>query len=383
MDNQIVCPYCKKSIPLTQALSHQIQEKYQKFFKIRLEEEKKKLEAEVKEIQYKKIKAEMEFQFKDKANENQELKKQNQTLQEQLLELNRLMRQVRNENEQKKLEYEKKIIAEQEKISYEIKKRIVEENRLKFLEYEKKILDISKVKEDLERKLEQRSQQLQGEVLELELEKILSSEFPYDEILPVPKGVRGADVIQIVKNNGKICGKIVWETKRTKAWNDDWIVKLKEDQRQIKAEIAVLISNILPEGIKNFSLLNDICVGNYDSILGLSLILRTKLIELTSAKIANVGKSEKLEILHQYITGIEFKQRVEAIIEAFSTLQDELEKEKRWFASKWARQEKSIRKVIDHTLGMHGDLQSIMGKTLSDIKGFEMLPVGNTEKTLF
>lgn len=394
MQDQIVCPHCRKNIPLTQAISHQMQEKFQKeqdeyrrkmiaAYQKRIEEEKQKFEKEMQDREKEaeerlrqKVQKELELKLLDSKNEKDELEKQNKEFQQQLLEMSKTVRQMKVQNEQSALEMEKKLAEEQEKIRREEQKRIDEQYRLRDLEKEKKLQDALKVNEELKRKLEQGSQQMQGEVLELELESILNREFPYDEIRPVAKGVRGADIIQIVKNvHGKECGSIIWELKRTKAWSDQWVMKLKEDQRQVKAELAVIISQVLPGDIKYFGNRDGIWVGNYDSILGLAMALRTNLIDLTGVKLSSVGKNEKMELLYNYLAGIEFKQRVEAIIEAFSSMQSDIEKEKRWFTAKWAKEEKNIRKVIDNTLGMHGDLQSIMGKALAEVNGLEMLPV--------
>src|SRR3989304_6423381 len=206
-------------IQLTEALSHQIQEKYQKAYRQRFEDEKIKLETNLRTQLSKKIKEEMEFQMKDKSEEIGELRKQNKTQQDQLLELNRLMRQLKAENEQRNIEFEKKLSNEQEKIRLAEQKRIDQEYKFKILEYQKKEEAALKLAEDYKRKLEQGSQQMQGDVLEIELKNILKREFPYDEIKDVSTGVRGADVLQIVKNNfGKSCGTIIWELKRTKAW---------------------------------------------------------------------------------------------------------------------------------------------------------------------
>ncbi len=393
MDNHITCPHCKKSIPLTQALSHQLQEKYQTemagerrkiiaAYQKRLSEEKLQIEKTTAEQLKLKIQKEMELKFKDAHNELEELRKQNTLLQEQLLETNKLLRQIKSERDQEKIENEKKLFAEQEKIRDEEKKKFDEEYRLKMMEKDKKIQDALQQVEEMKRKIQQGSQQSQGEILELELETRLKREFPYDEIQPVPKGVRGADIVQIVKNNfGKQCGSIIWESKRTKAWSDGWIDKLREDQRQVKAEIAVIISNILPEEIKNFGLKDGVWIGNYESISGLAAVLRSSLIEISTVKLSIVGKQDKMEVLWEYLTGIEFKQRVEAIYDAYTQLQDDLEKEKRWFTLKWAKQEKNIRRVIDQMLGMHGDLQSIVGKALSEVRGFGLLEEGEDSKS--
>lgn len=378
MNDQIICPNCKKPIPLTQALSHQIQEKYQIFYRKRLAEEKTKIEQTLKEQLTKQLRSELDLQLKDKTNETEELRKQNKALQEQLLELNKLIRQLKIENDQKRLELEKKLAAEQEKIRAEEKKRIDEEYKLKILEKDKKLEDALKLVNEYKRKLEQGSQQLQGEILELELENILQREFPFDEIKPVPKGIRGADVLHIVKNNfGRVCGAIIWESKRTKAWSNDWILKLKEDQREVKAEVAVIISQVLPNGMTSLGLESNVWIGNFESILGLALMLRTMLIEISSVKLSNINRQSKMEILYAYFSGIEFKQRLEAIIESFNSTQEDLEKEKRYFVVKWAKQEKNIRKVFDNLSGMYGDLQSMMGKALPDVKGLEMLPSGD------
>ncbi len=381
MNDKILCPYCKKQIPLTQALSHQLQEKYKVFYKKRLQEEKTKIEEELKKQLTKKIQEDTELKFKDKSNEAEELKKQNKAFQEQLLDLNKLIRQLRNENQNARVELEKKLAKEQERIRDEEKKRLNEEYGFKISEKEKKLTDALKVNAELKRKLEQGSQQTQGEVLELEMENMLKAEFPSDEIRSVPKGTRGADIIQIVNNNqGKSCGKIIWESKRTKTWSDSWISKLKEDQRQIHAELAVLISNILPEKIKGFGLINGIWIGSYESIIGLACALRSNLLEIALVKQASIGKKGKMEVLYNYLRGTDFKHRVEAIVESFTFMQEDIEKERRWFNAKWAKQERNIRKVIDNTSGMHGDLQSIMGRALEEIKGLNILPSGKADK---
>lgn len=377
MNDTIICPHCNQSIPLTQALSVQIQEKYQKFYKTRLAEEKAKIEMLVREELAKKVRSEMEVEFKNKQNEVEELRKQNKTLQEQLLEINRSIRAMKTERDQEKIEFEKKLAEEQEKIRETEKKRSDEENHLKILEKEKQLNDALKVNEELKRKLEQGSQQTQGEVLELELEQIIKQQFPLDEIREVPKGVVGADIIQVVKNHqGRNCGTIIWESKRTKAWSEGWIQKLKNDQRQVNAEIAVLISNVMPEGIKRFGLKDEIWICDYESFIGLTVVLRDSLIKLYSVRSSTAGKKEKKEVLWNYLTGIEFKQRIDAIYDAYSQLQEEIEKEKRWYSQKWAREEKNIRQVIDNIMGMSGDLQSIVGKILPDIAEVKKLEDG-------
>ena len=369
MNDTIICPHCKQTIPLTDALSHQVQEKYARFYKIRLDEEKKKIEDVFRKETEERVKKQIEMEMKDKSNEINELKRQKEIQQEQLLETNKLIRQLKTENDKKQLELEKKLIEEQEKIRFEEKKKADEENRMRILEKDKQLNDAIRVNEELRRKLEQGSQQSQGEVMEEELKKILITEFPYDEINDVPKGINGADLIQIVKNNyGKSCGIILWESKRTKAWTDSWLTKLRTDQREIKAEVAIIVSQVLPDDIKNFGVKDNIWVTNYQSIIGAAIALRSNLISVYSVRSANKGKEEKKEILWNYLTSIEFKQRVDAIYESYNGLLDELKREKDWFTKKWAREEKSIGLIKDNLLGMHGDLEGIVGKTLPEIE---------------
>ena len=386
MNDTIVCPNCKKPIPLTEALSHQIQEKYQKAYRLRFEDEKIKFETNLRPQLEKKIKSEMEFQIKDKSEEIGELRKQNKTLQDQLLELNRLMRQLKTENEQRSIEFEKKLANEQEKIRIEEQKRIDQEYKFKILEYQKKEEAALKLAEDYKRKLEQGSQQMQGDVLEIELKNILKREFPYDEIKDVPTGIKGADILQIVKNNfGRSCGTIIWESKRTKAWSDGWINKLKEDQRRVKAEVAVIVSQILPDGVKRFTQKAGVWVGDYESITGLGLLLRNTLLELATVKSSVVGKQEKKEILWNYLTSTEFRQRLETIHDSYELAKIYLDKEKEFFRRKWAREEKNIQLLMENLFGVHGDLQAIIGRSLPEMKGFDLLPAGKKEKsdTLF
>ncbi|KKR34356.1 MAG: hypothetical protein UT63_C0002G0001, partial [Candidatus Gottesmanbacteria bacterium GW2011_GWC2_39_8] len=266
------------------------------------------------------------------------------------------------------LNMEKKLAEEEEKIRQDAMKKADEREQLKMLEIEKKLQDAMKVNDELKRKLEQGSQQSQGEVLELELEKILHNEFPNDNITPVAKGVRGADVVQeIWDRNGVRCGIILWETKNAK-WNKEWIDKLKDDQRNVKADIAVLISENMPDQITVAGYVNGIWVAQRLFAVGIAMALRANVIQAYHIKRSVTGKNEKMEAVFNYISGTEFKTRMDVIIETFSGMQEEIEKEKRWFSAKWARQEKQVRSALDHTIGMHGDFRGLMGSTLPEIK---------------
>ena len=394
MNNTIVCPHCKKNVPLNDALAHEIREEIAEKARVQLIEDRRKLQAQfdlekkknqeeqllsekkLEEKIRKKIEEDMSVKTRDTNNALEEKNKQNHELQNQLLELTRSMRDLQQKMSEKDLEVEKKLLQEQEKIKQDVQKRVEDEFKYKLLEKEKQINDARKMADDYKRKLEQGSQQLQGEVLELEIENILHAEFPTDEITAVAKGVRGGDVIHIVKNGqGQKLGIILWELKRTKTWSNDWIGKLKDDQRALKAEMAAIVSDIIPNDIKNFGWREGVWIGNLGSMTGLAHALRRHIMEIALLRQAADGKKEKMEVLYNYIYGTEFRQRIEAIVEAFQSLQEDAEREKRFFAAKWAKQEKNIRKVMDNTFGMHGDLESITGQTLA-IKELDLLAAG-------
>ncbi len=304
--------------------------------------------------------------------ENDEEKERNKKLTSQMSELLDDFKALRRKDEEREIEMKKKAMEDEERIRSEVRKQAEEENQLKNLEKDKKLNDALKKLDELQNQMQQGSQQTQGEVLELELEKALKQEFLMDILEEVKKGERGADIVhRVVDKLGRNSGTILWESKNAQ-WKNDWITKLKEDQRAKKADLAVLVTIHKPEGLETFTYREGVWLTTWQFVIPLALALRFNLISLNHEKSLSEGKNEKKEILYQYLTGTEFKQRVEAIVEAFSGLQDELEREKRWFSVKWGRQEKEIRKVLDHTHGMYGDLQGIIGRSLPQLAGFEI-----------
>ena len=203
------------------------------------------------------------------------------------------------------------------------------------------------------------------------LESILKTEFPQDDISPVPKGICGADIIQSIEpNSNLIFGKIIWELKKTKSWSEGWIQKLKDDQRAIKADIAVIVSIVLPEDCKGFIFREGVWICDVKMAVALAIALRINLKSLVRERAMSIGKNEKMEMLYGYLTGIEFKQRVEAIIEAFSGMDEGLRKERMAFEKIWTEREKQIKKVMSNTIGMYGDLSGLV--TLPQIKQLEL-----------
>lgn len=268
---------------------------------------------------------------------------------------------LKDEKEAFEIEKRKQLEEERGKIREEADKKAAEAYQTILAQKDKTLADTLRLNEDLKRKIEQGSQQSQGEVAELNLEDELGKAFIYDEIAPVPKGIRGADVIQKVRSMaGKDCGQIIWEVKNTKSWSEGWIQKLKDDQREVHADVAIIISNVLPEGINNFAPRDGVWVCDAHLAIPLAMIIRDKLEAITREKGLSVGKNEKMEILYQYLTGIQFKQRIEAIVESFRAMKADLDTEKRYYIKKWAKTEKQIDKIVNNTIGMYGDFEGLV-----------------------
>lgn len=288
-------------------------------------------------------------------------------------ELLRKQRELDDAKRELDLTVEKRVQAGLSATREQAKKEAEEALRLKVAEKEQTIVSMQKQIEDLKRRAEQGSQQLQGEVLELELEELLRTKFPLDSIEPVPKGEHGGDVLHRVAGPvGQPCGTILWESKRTKNWSDSWLVKLREDQRSAKAEIAVIVSQVLPKGVETFEIIDGVWVAHPKAVIPIAVTLRHTLIEVASARQSAEGQQTKMEMIYGYLTGPRFRQRVEAIVEAFSAMQDDLDKEKKAITKQWAKREEQIERVMQATVGMYGDLQGIAGKTLREIEGLEM-----------
>lgn len=260
------------------------------------------------------------------------------------------------------------------------KKEAVENEQLKVAERDHKIASMQRTIEELQRKAEQGSQQLQGEVQELELENLLRVKFPYDTIAPVPKGEFGGDTIQkVVSPAGVMAGTILWEAKRTKNWSNGWLAKLREDQRTAKAEISILISHALPEGIETFDVIDGVWVAHPRVIIPVATVLRNTLLEVSTARLISEGQQTKAEMVYQYLTGPRFRQRVEAIVEAFSAMQNDLDKERKVITKQWAKRQTQIDLVMVSTVGMYGDLQGIAGKSIQEIEGLELLALPDSQ----
>lgn len=402
--DKIKCPECGKLIPITETLQHQLTEsvrkEYEEKFSVQedaFSEREKKITARAKELDDKEegiekrveksLKVELEKQkivltqeARKAAEESlaveiqdlrEDVKAKDKKLEESReteLTLRRRERELEERAKDMDIEVARKMDAERKRVEEDTARRIDEGHRMKDAEKDKKMSDMVGQIEELKRKAEQGSQQTQGEVQELELEKELAALFPFDTIHPVPKGIRGADIIQeIISNSGNRCGSVIWESKRTKKWSDGWVSKLKDDQRAVHGDVAVIITQSLPKDIHTFGFMDGVWVTNYECFYGLALAIRQKILELALVKAMAAGKNEKADMLFHYLTGVEFRQRVEAIVEAFSDMKTELDKEKRLYERSWAKREKQLQSVLLNTAGMYGDLQGLIGSSMQTI----------------
>jgi hypothetical protein len=367
------CPKCSADIPLSDAFRKEIEAEM-------LAEERTRHATELDEVRTAAESAAAKKAEQDHATrevalkaETTEEKQRNARLLKQLEELMAEIRALKRKDEERELAYKQQLAADEDSIRADTRKNVVEEFLLKDREKEKRLADALRQVEELKAKMQQGSQQTQGEVLELELEELLRQEFTDDEITEVKKGQRGADVLQKVNDRrGRLCGTILWETKNAK-WQETWLSKLRTDQREAKAQIAVLVAVQPPAEVETFLERDGVWIVHRRYARVLALMLRRSLIEIYAERANQAGKDEKMEVLYRYLTSVEFRHRLQAIVEGFSHLWKDVESEKRWFATKWARQEKEIRKIIDSTQGMYGDLQAVTGRSLTAIPALEVI----------
>lgn len=294
-------------------------------------------------------------------------------------DLIRKQRELDDAKREMDLTIEKKVQESLSVVRDKAKLEAEEGLKLRVAEKEEQIAGMQRQIEELKRKAEQGSQQLQGEVLELELEGLIRSTFPQDSVEPVPKGEHGGDVIQRVMGPAGICGTILWESKRTKNWSDGWLAKLRDDQRAAKADVALIVSQTLPKDVETFNLIDGVWVTGHRCAIPVAIALRHSLIELATARQAGEGQQSKMELVYQYLTGPRFRHRVHAIVEKFGDMHDDLQRERKTMTKLWAKREEQIRCVVEATAGMYGDLQGIAGKTLQEIEGLDLKLLTDTE----
>ncbi len=298
-----------------------------------------------------------------------EKSKQVQELHQKEAEIERLKRENNEAESRLKAENEKKLNLEREKIE----KALHEKNELKFKQQEEQLEMLRNELKNAQRKAELSSQQLQGEVQELAIEEFLRQKFPLDCIEEIKKGQRGGDCIQVVHTREfQNCGKIYYESKRTKEFQKAWVEKLKSDMREIGADVGVIVSEALPKEMERMGLFEGVWVCSFEEFKGLSAVLREGVIQVNLAKKSQENKGDKVDLLYHYLTSSEFSMQVNAIIEGFEQLRADLEREKRAMNKIWKSREKQIDKVFEGTINMYGSIKGIAGNAIGQVKALEL-----------
>lgn len=408
-DNFIKCPKCNTEINVNEILYNQLEDQIKKDYEKKSAKRDKEIQKQLENIQSEKDqlkkqkeamaeliskevqikikteKSKLEKSIREQLQEEtgeqiEELKKELNQKSTQVKELNKTKAEVeklkREKDElrdqvtlEKEKEFSKKLNDERQKI----KKQSDEEMSLKIRELEKKLEDQTKLAKEMKRKAEQGSMQLQGEIQELELENILREIYPFDEIIEVKKGQRGADVIQVVRTNqGSECGKIYYESKRTKNFDNGWLQKLRDDNLEVKADVLVIVTEAMPSDAEYKYFYKDgVWVCSFWEIKGFSLVLRQGLLQIQAVTITQQGKETKMELLYDFLTSQEFRGQFEAIIEGFKSLQDSYSDEKLRMQKIWKEREKQLEKILSNAVNFYGSLKGIAGASIPDIKMLE------------
>ena len=414
MNNKVTCPQCRAEFPIDQVLSAELDAKIRGELQAEYAEKTRKLAADREELanrskQLHASRAEFDEEVKaavakerealttklrveaqqavavEIADRDEQLsvaKTKLKTFESQELVLRRKTRELEERAEQQELEVVRRINEERHNIRETAIRQAQEQYELKQIEKEETIKSLLKQLEEMKRRAEQGSQQTQGEVLEIALENLLREQFPSDVIEPVAKGVKGADVIQhVFDGNGRECGSILWETKRTKSWSDKWLSKAIDDQQEAKTSCVCIVSMAMPDGIDNIGELNSVWVASWSCAHSAAMVLRRVLIESSQARLATEGQHGKMELVYNYLSGHEFRNRIRGLVEPYIEMQADLESEKRAFNKHWNKRQKQLDRAISSTTGLFGDLQGIIGNELQEIEGMDLLALEVTESS--
>jgi hypothetical protein len=378
----IACPKCGKEFPLTETLA-----------KPMIAAERAKAQQEVETLVQQKLAAERDALTKTAYKQaadvyaekllivEKELSAKDAKLAEAdqaELRLRRERRQLEEDKRKLELQVERRLQEEILLVRETTQREEEEVYRLKLAEKDKLLLDMKKQVEELRRKSDQTSQQLQGEVQELELEALLKTAFPGDVIEEVAKGRAGGDVVQkVIGPNGLEAGVILWESKRTRAWGGDWLAKNRADQRTVGAQVGVIISTTLPKSVDGFDRIENVWVASMRNAVALARALRQGLIEVALAKLAMQGQEGKMETMYSYLTSPHFRARVSAIVESCVGLQEDLDAEKRAFAKQWGKRQRRIEMLITGTATMYGEIQGVLGSSMQEVEGLTLPMLGS------
>ncbi len=378
MPTEIKCPNCGHQFALGEAEAEEykkeLQQKMAAYIKQKDDEYRRKIEdfekqkTSIEEATRKKVTGELSVKLKSLEEETRQKNQQLQEMQKKELELLRERNELEQRTKNIDIEIEKRLLEDRKKTEQETSQREHQLFDLKMKEKDIQLDGLRKTIEELKRKSEQGSMQQQGEAGELLLEEILREYFPYDGLEEVGKGVEGADCILIVKNNkGAECGKIIFESKRTRTWSNNWIDKLKHDMRNQQADVAILVSQAFPKGMECFGLKDGVWIASFKEVISLTIALRNAIIHVSETKKSEENKGEKMQMLYNYLTGIEFRQQIEAIVEGFVAMKQAIIKERIQMEKIWKEREKQLDKVLINTSGLYGSIKGIAGASIQDI----------------
>jgi hypothetical protein len=348
-------------------------------FSQKLAEEKRKLETDLNLQLRKTIASDYDNELRLLKQNIQENEQRIKTAREKEYLYLKKEQELKNREQELEIELQKKLMAERQLLAQQIRKEEGDRNSVKETEYllkvrelEKQLDDQRKLAEEMKRKAEQGSMQLQGEAQELLLEELLRDRFPYDTIGEVGKGVEGADCIQTVFNHvGTECGKIIFESKRTKAFNNAWIEKLKADMRNKGADVAILVTGVYPKEMACFGERDGVWICSFFEVVALTTALRHTIIRIADTKKAEENKGEKMQMLYSYLTGTEFRQQIETIVEGFLSLKNSIAKERLQMEKNWKEREKQLDKVLISTSGLYGSIKGIAGASIGNIPSLD------------
>lgn len=382
-DPTITCPHCKGEVRLTESLAAPLVEATRAQYEARLRTER----ATIAKAEAEKARLALATDLEQKAKELADLQgvlverdKKLAEAQQAQAEAIKKQRELDDAKRELDLTVEKQVQAALGTARAQAKQEAEGDLKMKMAEKEQTITAMQRQIEELKRRAEQGSQQLQGEVQELEIEAVLKQSFPTDVFTPVAKGEFGGDVVHAVaRGEGQVCGTILWESKRTKNWSDGWLGKLRDDQRAAKADLAVIVTQALPKGVETFGHVDGVWVTGTRTFVPLAIALRHTLLELSLARQAGEGQQTKMELVYHYLTGHRFRQRVTAIIEKFQEMQADLAKERASMTKLWAKREMQIQAVLAATAGMYGDLQGIAGQAIETIEALDVSRLAGPE----
>lgn len=399
MATDIKCPNCGHQFEPTDTIREEVekelrskaadwQKKKNEEFQLKLDEERKKIQAETELTIRKSIASDFENKLRIAEQANKETEEKLKLARQKELEFLKKEQELKNKEAEIEINVQKELQKERAKLSEEIRKIEEQkvaaretEHQLKERELLKQLDDQKKLVEEMRRKQEQGSMQLQGESQELLLEEILKERFPFDTIEEVGKGVEGADCILVVRNNkGDECGKIIFESKRTKGWNNSWVDKLKGDMRKKQADLAILVSQVYPKGMECFGEKDGVWIANFREVIHLTVALRNAIIRVAETKKSEENKGEKMQMLYNYLTGIEFRQNIEAIVEGFISMKNSITRERVQMEKIWKEREKQLDKVLMSTSGLYGSIKGIAGASVQDIPMLESPAEENGEE---